>query len=260
MNLLQIECYLGKWDNVISLLASCLGILVNVILTICIFILGQRVIQDRDRQCFLSVIDEVGTQYEILKQLSKGFSEIQSNALDVIDRHDTKVFLKYLYRIKMQYATNWVSLPLHKFYIYQGLFDQYGSKCIKIFSHSKRIPVSELNQLIKETQNIFKECINQQNNIQQIIPHLNKFFRSDKIANKVINKIKDCNTIDSFCQFLSEYEIEGDVIDWNKARIIAQKLQYPVQEYQKCSENMREIVQVFCKKYNISMYYFHLEN
>ena len=261
MSLFQIECYLGKWDDVISLLISCLGILANIILTVCIFLLGQRVIQDRDRQCFLSVIDEVSTQYEILKRLSKGFSDIQSNAPNVIDKRDIQTLLKYLYRIKMQYATNWVSLPLHKFYIYQDLFDQYRWKRIRIYSHSKKIPISELYQLIKETQIIFKDCINQQNEIQQIIPNLDKIFRSTEIAQQIINEIEGSNTIDLFCRSLSKYQDGGkEIIDWNETKIIAQKLQLPVQKYQKCCKGVQEKMQIFCEKYNISKYYFNLEN
>ena len=171
------------------MLISCLTILIDVLLTVYIFRLGQRVARDRDRQCFLSVIDEVGTQYEILKRLSKGFSDIQSKATSMIDKRDIQMFLKYLYQIKRMYATNWISLPLHKFDTYQGLFDQYRSKHIRICSHSKKIPISELYQLISETQEIFKNCINQQNTIQQLIPNLNKFFQSRRIAKQIMNAV-----------------------------------------------------------------------
>lgn len=260
MSLFQIECYLGKWDDIISLLISCLATLANVILTVCIFLLGQRVAQDRDRQCFLSVIDEVGTQYEILKRLSRGFSDIQSKASSMIDKRDIQKFLMYLYQIKKMYATNWISLPLHKFDTYQGLFDQYRSKRIRICSHSKKIPIPELYRLIRETQEIFKNCINQQNTIQQLIPNLNKFFQSKEFAEQIMNEIGSSNTMESFCQSIFEYQ-EGkqNIIDWDETSTVAKSLEPPVQKYQKCCEEIREKIQEFCEKYNISRYYFHLE-
>lgn len=166
----------------------------------------------------------------------------------MIDKRDIQMFLKYLYQIKRMYATNWISLPLHKFDTYQGLFDQYRSKHIRICSHSKKTPISELYQLIREAQEIFKECINQQNTIQQLIPNLDEFFQFKKISEQIMKEIESSNTIESFSQSIFKYQ-EGKqkIIDWNKTSIIAQRLQRPVQEYQTCCKEIREKYKNFVK-------------